>query len=186
MRISSPVKRSSAFRVSCDAMFLAAAMILSYIESCIPLILAFPVPGIKLGLANIAVMAAAYDVGNARCNIADAAAISFMRITLTALMFGTVTTLWFSLTGGAVSFIMLVICRKLFYGRVTVIGASVACAAGHNAGQVIAAAALFGEASLFSFMPWLLLISVFTGLATGMLLYMLSGRLKRIADKDDM
>jgi heptaprenyl diphosphate synthase len=95
-----------------------------------------------------------------------------------ALLFGTATSFWFSLTGGAVSFIMLVFCLFVLRSAVTPVGAAVACAAGHNAGQILAAVLMFGDTSLFYFMPWLLIISIFTGIATGVLLYILSGRLK--------
>jgi heptaprenyl diphosphate synthase len=159
-------------------MLLCAAVILSYVESYIPLIFFIPIPGIKLGMANIAVMVAAYDLSGVGTGIKDAAIISLTRICFMALLFGTVTSFWFSLTGGAVSFIMLVFCRLVLRSAVSPVGTAVACAAGHNAGQILAAVLLFGDASLFYFMPWLLIISIFTGIATGMLLYILSERLR--------
>ena len=165
-------------RLSCDAMLLCTAVILSYIESFLPLIFIIPIPGIKLGLANIAVMVAAYDPGGAGTGISDAAVIAFTRICIMALLFGTATSFWFSLTGGTVSFIMLVFCRFVLRSSVSPVGTAVACAAGHNAGQIMAAAFLFGDTSLFYFMPWLLIISIFTGIATGVPLYILSERLK--------
>lgn len=165
-------------RLACDAMLLCAAVILSYVESFVPLIFFVPVPGIKLGLANIAVMVAAYDSGGVGTGINDAAVISFTRICIMALLFGTATSFWFSLTGGAVSFIMLVFCRFILRSAVSPVGTAVACAAGHNAGQILAVVLIFGDTSLFYFMPWLLIVSIFTGIATGVLLYILAERLK--------
>lgn len=164
-------------RVSCDAMLLCTAVILSYVESFVPLIFFIPVPGIKLGLANVAVMVAAYDAAGVGTKMYDAAVISLCRICLMALLFGSATSFWFSLAGGAFSFVLLIFCRGVLRGSVSPVGVGVACAAGHNAGQIAAAAAIFGDAEMFYFMPWLLLVSIFTGAATGALLYTLMRRL---------
>lgn len=165
-------------RLACDAMLLCAAVILSYVESFVPLVFIVPIPGIKLGLANIAVIIAAYDLGGTGTGISDAAIISITRIFIMALLFGTATSFWLSLVGGIVSFIMLVLCRLVFRSAVSHIGTAVACAAGHNAGQIFALALIFGDMSMLAFMPWMLLVSVFTGIAVGILLYILSDRLK--------
>lgn len=166
--------KTDARRIVCDAMLLCSAVILSYTESFVPIFFFIPLPGIKLGLANIAVVIAAYDPGRSGTGIFDAAVISVLRICIMALMFGTAASFWFSLTGGAVSFIMLVLCRYILRMMPT----AVVCAAGHNAGQILAAVLLFNNTSLFYFMPWSLLISVFTGLAVGALLDILSERLR--------
>lgn len=165
--------------IAFDAMLTAAAMLMSYVESFVPLMLIVPIPGIKLGLANLAVMAAAFDISRCGAGIFDAAAISAIRIFLTAFMFGSVTTLWFSAVGGLASLLILALCRTLLRERVSYIGTAVLCAAAHNAGQILAAVLLFGDASLFNFMPWLLIVSIVTGLSTGFLLYMIAVRVKR-------
>lgn len=165
-------------RLACDAMLLCAAVILSYVESFVPLVFIVPIPGIKLGLANIAVIIAAYDLGGTGSGISDAAIISVTRIFIMALLFGTATSFWFSLVGGAVSFVMLILCRLVLRSAVSFVGTSVACAAGHNAGQIFALVLIFGDMSLLTFMPWMLFVSVLTGIAVGILLYVLSDRLK--------
>ena len=74
----------------------AIAMVLSYIESLIPL--SFAVPGIKLGLANIAVIFALYKLG-----AKEAVAVSLVRIAWMAILFGNVMTLAYSVAGAAAS-----------------------------------------------------------------------------------
>ena len=82
------------------AISVSLALILSFIESQIPAFVA--VPGVKLGLANIAVVFALYKLGEG-----EAAIISAIRVILLAILFGSFTSFLFSLSGAAVSFILM-------------------------------------------------------------------------------
>ena len=88
------------------ALFITAAMMLSYIESLFPFF--FGVPGMKLGLANLAVVMALYLYG-----WREALMVNVLRILLTGLLFGNMFSVLFSLSGALVSFICMLSARKL-------------------------------------------------------------------------
>lgn len=156
---------SGAKRLALDAALLGAALLLSYLESFIPLPLAGAVPGIKLGFANIAVILCAYLI-----SMPDAAALSLCRIVISAVLFGSVTSLWFSLAGGAAALAVLaVIIYSPLRNHISPIGASVACAAAHNAGQLSAACFVFGSADILRYLPALLISAVIFGSITGVI-----------------
>ena len=145
--------------IAVSAILIALALALSYTERFIPLQLVIPRPGVKLGLANIVTLVALYLLGFKRT-----LPIVLIRCFLGAL-FGGLTGILFSLTGGVLSLIVMAVCKKcrLF----SVFGVSVLGAAAHNVGQILAAMALMGSWYVCAYLPYLLLIAVFTGLATG-------------------
>ena len=138
-------------RLTLNAVMIVLAMMLSYLEAILPLNLLLPIPGFRLGLANVVVMLAFTLLSPL-----DAAIISGVRILLMSLLFGTVTSLWFSALGGLFAYAMLAIC-VVGFRRCSYFGASVLCAAAHNCGQILAAATLFGSAVILSYLPILLL-----------------------------
>ncbi|MBQ9773661.1 MAG: Gx transporter family protein [Clostridia bacterium] len=169
MSISSQGKRTR--RICVNAMLCAVAMLLSYLEALLPLQV-LPIPGFRLGLANVAVVAVF-------CLLSplDAAIVSSVRIVLMGLLFGTVTSFYFSLLGGVFSFLMLILLRAVGR-RCSYVGVSVLCAAAHNTGQICAAVTLFGAALIPSYLPLLLFASVIYGGVIGLLLNLLLPRLQ--------
>ncbi len=155
-------------RICLDAMLLGAAMMLSYLEAVLPLGALIPLPGAKLGLSNVAVTLCFFAVSPV-----DALAVSVIRISLTSLLFGNVTSFLFSLFGGLLAYAGLWI-SKLFYDKVSFYGISVLCAALHNAGQCLAGTIVLGSAAIFSYLPLLLCFAVFFGLITGAVITPLS------------
>lgn len=160
-------------RICFDAAMVVLAMMLSYLEVLLPLNLLVPLPGFRLGLANVIVM-----LVFALVSPIDAAIVSAIRILLMGFLFGSVTSLYFSALGGLFAFLMLLLCVYLFR-RCSFFGVSVLCAAAHNCGQIVAAATLFGTAVIFSYLPWLLLASAIYGGIVGVLLNLLVPRMKR-------
>lgn len=148
-------------RLCVDAMLLCVAMMLSYIEAILPLSFIVPLPGVKLGLANVAVMLCFYKISPI-----DAFLISVSRVFLTALLFGNISSLAFSLTGALLAYGAMWLC-KLMGERVSYYGISVLCAAFHNIGQIIAGAFVLSSFSIISYLPLLLVFSVVFGLVTG-------------------
>ena len=128
------------------AVLVALALGLSYLERFLPLQMAVPLPGVKLGLANIVTLMALYFLGTR-----PAVTILGLRCFLGSLFGGGLSALAFSLTGGLLS----------------VYGVSVLGAAAHNLGQICAAMVLLGSVYVISYLPFLLAVSVLTGLATG-------------------
>lgn len=122
-----------------DAMYLCAALMLAFLESMLP---PLPVPGLKLGLANLAVLCCTYGVG-----LADGAAVALARCLLTGLLFGSGTSLLFSLSGTGCVLAVLFLLRlagRLLNGRLSFVGISVLTAAAHHLGQLSCAALLYG------------------------------------------
>ncbi len=142
------------------AVLIALALALSYMERFLPLQLLIPLPGVKLGLANIVTLIALYLMGPAA-----AFAILIPRCILGAVFGGGITGLLFSLTGGLLAMCVMALSRKL--PRLSIYGVSILGAAGHSAGQILAAMVLMNSVYVGAYLPYLLLVSVFTGLATG-------------------
>ena len=167
--------RSYAEKTAVSALFLAFGMILSYVEAIIPLGAVIPVPGFKLGLASLAVTSAFFLLG-----FPYELAVSLGKTLLTSLLFGSVTSFWFSLSGGALVLITLGIYRLTKPKSLGCVGLSVICAAMHNVGQCLAASAIFGISVLIYYLPALLFAALATGTATGVLLYLILKHTKHI------
>lgn len=141
-------------------------MILSYVEAIVPLNLFIPIPGFKLGLSNIAVTCAFLLLGTRY-----AFSVMIGKICLSSLLFGTVTSFYFSLLGGLTSFIPIVLYNLFLDKYCGIIGISVFSAALHNTGQCVAASTLFGGSVMVFYLPPLLLISLITGAVTALVIY---------------
>ena len=142
------------------AVLTAMALALSYLENFFPLSLAIPIPGVKLGLANIVTVFALYVLGPGQAML-----ILLARCLLGAVFAGNMNALIFSLLGGVSA--MLVMIGLSRWRRLSVYGVSVGGAAAHNCGQVAAAMLTLGSAAPLAYLPFLLLVSVFTGALTG-------------------
>ena len=142
------------------ALLTAMELALSAAESLFPPLL--PLPGLKLGLANIITLAAFYLLPKKQV-----LAVVAMRLALAGLVLGSFLTpvFWISCSGGFLSFTVM----ALLSGRrwVSVVGVSQAGAAAHNIGQLLAVYVLLGHQGVFYYLPWLLLWSVPLGLFTG-------------------
>ena len=142
-----------------SAVLIALALALSYTERFIPLQLVIPLPGVKLGLANIATLVALYALGWKKT-----IPIVMVRCFLGAL-FGGLTGILFSLTGGLISLGVMAACKKI--SVFSIYGVSILGAAAHNIGQILAAMVLMGSVYVWAYLPYLLLIAIVTGTATG-------------------
>ena len=142
-----------------SALLVAAALALSYMERFIPLNLVVPLPGVKLGLANIVTMFALYTL-----NKRQAFAIVVLRCFLGSL-FGGLSGLAMSLTGGVFAFWTMALMRRV--PLFSVYGVSILGAAAHNLGQVLAASVMMGSVYTFFYLPFLLLTALATGMITG-------------------
>lgn len=142
------------------AVLTALALALSYIENMFPLALLIPLPGIKLGLANIVTVFALYYLG-----AVPAMAILIARCLLGAMFAGNASALIFSLMGGVLAMLIMILLHRI--RALSIYGVSIAGAAGHNIGQVCAAMLTLGSSAPFAYLPILLVVSVFTGALTG-------------------
>lgn len=160
-------------RLCVDGICVTVAMMLSYLEVLIPMELFLPLPGFKLGLANTVTLLAFVLLSKR-----DAAIISALRILLMGILFGSVTSFFFSAMGGFLAYLALLLASVLLR-RCSYWGVSVFAAAAHNLGQLGAAALLFGSTVFLSYLPVLLFAALLSGSLTGLLLNLAVPRLER-------
>lgn len=141
-------------------MLVAVAFVLSYIESMLPLNLG--VPGIKLGLSNIVVLFSIFNL-----NTLTAFCIAIVRIVLCGITFGNLSGMLYSLSGGILSFVVMLLLKKT--KKFSVYGVSVAGGVSHNIGQILVAIAVLNNKLIMYYFPFLLIAGVVAGIATGML-----------------
>lgn len=159
-------------RLCADALMLCAALMLSYLEAILPIHLILPLPGFRFGWAQLAVTLVFFRVGRA-----DAALVSLSRVLIMGLLFGSATTLYFSLCGAVLSYVGLWIGHIALRPRCSFIGLGVLCAALHNTGQLVAAATLFGSGIVMAYLPVLLLSSIVFGGLGGWVLNVCADRI---------
>lgn len=145
-------------RIALRGILIALAMILSYIESFIPISAA--VPGIKIGLANIVTIYALE-----RLSVKDALVISLLRILLSTILFGNPAIMLYSLSGALLS--LLVMKTVSWISSIGVMGISVCGAVFHNVGQCAVAVLLLHNINIFAYLPALLIAGVVAGVITG-------------------
>ncbi|MCM1024834.1 MAG: Gx transporter family protein [Roseburia sp.] len=121
-----------------------------------------PIPGIKLGLANIITL-----ILLRRYSLREAALVLTVRILLSALLFGQAVSLFYSLSGGFLSLLVMFLFCRLFQKRMLFLVGAVGGLT-HNLGQLLAAYALTRAASVLAYLPFLILSGVLTGLFTGL------------------
>ncbi|MEG2295825.1 MAG: Gx transporter family protein, partial [Oscillospiraceae bacterium] len=151
------------------------ALALSYLERLLPIDILIGVPGIRLGLANIISLFALYYM-----NLPTTFGILLVRCILSTLLFGVFTSFVFSITGGIFSILIMYFLRRQFASRVSLLGLSVAGAATHHVGQILAAMLIFQSISVASYLPFLLLLSIPIGLLTGFFSLLTFNRLEKI------
>ena len=140
------------------AMLTAVAMILSYVESLLPSV---GIPGVKMGLANIAVIFALFRFG-----WKEAAALSLVRVVLVSLLFGSVGAMLYSLAGAVLSLEVMALLRRI--DRFSTVGISVAGGVAHNAGQILMAMLILQTKQLLGYLPVLAVSGIAGGVLTGL------------------
>ena len=144
------------------ALLIAAALVLSYIESIIPTF--FAVPGMKLGLTNIVIVVALYKL-----NWKSALLINFARVILATAMFGNAASFAYSIGGAMLSLTVMIIVKRL--GRFSIIAVSACGGIAHNLGQIIVAMILLSTYQVGYYM----IVLWFTGIVTGLFIGIISG-----------
>ena len=159
-----------ASKVAQYGLLTALALVLSWVESLVPPLW---VPGVKLGLPNLAIVFALYRLG-----WRDACVISLARVVLVALLFGNGAALAYSVAGAALSLALMGLLKRT--GKFSSVGVSVAGGVAHNAGQILVAMAMLETARL----AWYLPVLWISGTVAGVLIGVVSGVLvKRVPDK---
>ena len=164
--------RSSTKKLTFLGVLTSVALILSYIEAMLPPIYA-AVPGIKVGLPNIVILFLLYRYG-----VKEAAAVSFIRLIVSMMLFGSPTMFIYSLAGAVLSLLFMAILKRT--GLFSAVGVSVSGGVMHNLGQVLCAMFLLETAEIGYYM-FVLVISgtlagIFIGLLGGILLDKLNAK----------
>ena len=151
------------------SMILCVSLILSYIDSLIPY--NFVIPGIKLGLCNIAIIFTLYKFG-----YKEAILISLIRVLIMGVLFNNGLTFLYSLAGAILSLIVMIILKKLKV--FDEYGICISGALSHNIGQLICAYFLLNTNVIFYYLPYLLLSGLLSGLFIGILSFTVIKRVK--------
>lgn len=158
-------------KVATYGILIALAFLLSYIESIVPV--PIPIPGIKLGLANLVVLTGLYTMG-----AKEAFVLSILRIILVGFTFGSPSTMMFGLAGGILSWCFMVLFSKTKLLSLT--GVSIVGGLSHNIGQILVAVWVVKNVMLVYYLPFLLLSGALTGTVIGILGSMIVNRIKKL------
>lgn len=148
---------------------VAVAFVLSYVESMLPL--NFGIPGIKAGFSNIVVIFSLFTF-----NSVTTFGIAVVRIILCGLTFGSLSSMLYSLAGGILSFLVMLLLKKT--KKFSIYGISVAGGVFHNVGQILVAMAVLKTNLLLYYLPFLLLAGVIAGIIVGIIGGILVKRLR--------
>lgn len=140
--------------------FMALSLIVSYVESLLPLQVG--IPGVKLGLCNIVIVIALYRMG-----VRWAAGLSLLRVLAAGMLFGGVFSMAYSFAGAILSLFFMSLLKRV--QGFSVAGVSLAGGLAHNVGQLLVAAFVVENLRILYYLPVLLIAGALTGLAVGLL-----------------
>ncbi len=154
-------------RITRTGMLTALALLLSYVEMLLPSFI--PIPGIKLGLANTAVVFALCTLP-----LSDVFFISVLRVFISSLLFGNVLSLVYSLAGAVLSLCVMALLYRMKFSlsAVSVTGGVV-----HNCAQLLVASLVLSSTSIFYYLPFLMISGAVTGFVIGLVSSALRDRL---------
>ena len=137
------------------SMLLAISVVLSLIESLIPLLNGI-IPGIKLGFANIVILFTLYTF-----SLKDAFIISILRVRTGVFSI----TFFFSLFGALLSLLFMYMFKK--FTKLSIVGVSIIGSVMHTIGQIIIAVIFLSNVNILYYLPILLITSIVTGIIVG-------------------
>ena len=155
-------------KLALNSMLLVVALILSYVESLIPL--SFAVPGIKMGLPNIAILFVLYKSG-----WKNACVISLVRVVLVSVLFGNLFSMVYSLAGAVLSLLVMILLKQC--EKFGTAGVSVAGGVAHNVGQIAVAILLLETAEIGYYLPVLCITGTVAGIFIGLVSSLLIRRI---------
>lgn len=150
------------------ALLSAIALTIFVVEAQLPALV--PIPGIKLGLANIVTVFAVFTLGSW-----EAALILAVRIFLGAVFAGNFSTIFYSVAGGALAILSAIVLRRVLKKHQLWVAGTVGAIA-HSVGQMAMAVLLTGTPGLTIYLPVMILCSIFTGTFTGLCAQVLVNR----------
>ena len=156
-------------RLAMAALLASLALIFSYVEAVVPPPIA--VPGVKLGVANLVILIALYQL-----DFKYAFCINLGRIVISGLLFSGVFGILYSLGGGMLSLAVMWLLKKsnLF----STVGVSMAGGVSHNIGQILVAALVVSDLKIFAYLPVLMFSGIISGILIGILCHFVMLSLK--------
>lgn len=161
--------------LSLSALFLASSVIISILEGISGVNSFIPLPGVRLGFCNIAVTACLYLVSTPY-----AFAVALIRPVFLFLFSGNPVSLAMSLCGGLVSYLSLVLTKKLYGKIISFAGVSCVSALFHSVGQIAAAMFIMSDVSLVFYLPVFAAASSVAGTLSGTVMNLVLPRLSKM------
>lgn len=156
------------------SLLVAQALVLFIFERMIPV--PFITPGAKLGLANIVIVIALYTLDNYK----EVFLVIFLRLLLSTMFGGNLSSLMFSLFGSVFSFLIMVVIKEVFKDKVSIIGVSSAGGVFHNIGQLLVAAYIVKNIGVMLYLPALSIAGIVTGIFVGITANFVVNHLKKL------
>lgn len=158
-------------KIAYIGLLIALAFVFSYIEFLLPIHIG--IPGVKLGLANLAIIVCLYTIGEK-----EAFLLSVIRILLVGFTFANTAMMMYSLAGGILSFLVMWLAKKT--DKLSMTGVSVLGGVFHNVGQILLAMWVLETESLLYYLPVLMVSGIAAGVVIGILGALITKRLKKL------
>ena len=142
------------------SLLTAIALTIFMVEAQIPALV--PIPGIKMGLANIVTVFVVFAIGSK-----EAAAVLFARIFLGAVFAGNFSTILYSAAGGGCAIAVTVLLKKILTKKQLWVAGALGAIA-HSVGQMAMAIAITSTPGLIAYLPVMIVVSIITGTFTGL------------------
>jgi len=155
-------------------LLVAQALVLHMVERIIPV--PFITPGAKLGLANLVTVIALYTLDSKK----DAFLVILLRLTLSTMFGGNLSSFMYSAAGGTLSFLAMLTMKETFKDKVSIVGVSSAGAIFHNIGQLIIASAIVNNVGVMLYLPVLSVVGIVTGIFIGITANYVVSHLKKL------
>lgn len=156
--------------IATSAMFVCLALVFSYVEVLVPF--SVGIPGVKLGLANLVIIIALYEM-----DFKYAFVINAIRIVIAGLLFSGFFGMMYSIAGGLLSILVMWALKKT--GLFSMIGVSMAGGLAHNLGQLLVAAFLVSNLKMFIYFPVLMFSGIGSGILIGIVSYIIDKKLPK-------
>lgn len=153
----------NAKRITLLGLFTTIALTIFMVEAALPTLV--PIPGVKLGLANVVTLFLL-----TKYNTKDAATVLVARVVLASIFSGQMISFVYSACGGFLCLIVMALISR-FLGKRYVYITSIFGAIAHNTGQILAAFFILRMGGIFAYIPFLMISGIITGLFTGLVCY---------------
>lgn len=159
-------------KITLLAVYTTIALTIFMIESAIPPLV--PIPGVKLGLANIVTLFVIKRHG-----IRDAALVLFMRVVIASIFAGQIVSFTYSIAGGVLCLLVMGLINYILRGEFLFV-TSVFGAIAHNIGQILAAFFVLKMSGIFAYIPFLIISGIITGLFTGLAVFFAEKKIPKL------